>query len=549
MTTQGMEEDLIPVRMLNEIVYCPRLFYLEYVAREFVESHDTLDGLRVHQNVNRSSQRGLKSADDKSLVVRSMSLSSESLGIIGIVDLAEVTEDIMIPVEYKRGSPPNNPEQSWEPERVQLCLQAMLIEKNGYRADYGILYYAASKTRVRVQFTNDLRSSSLKAIEDAKRLRLSTFAPPPLRDSPKCPRCSLVGICLPDETNALRLSTQSNIRPIIPLGEDALPLYVVTPGAIVGKRDQTFVIRKDGEDLESARIGEVNQIAIFGGAQMSEPATRAALDAGIPIMHFSFAGWLSGITVPTNNPNVIARIEQFKAHGDPDRKAAIARSIVEAKIRNQRTLVRRSLGSEASSVLRQLAWIIDRVPKTNDVQELLGYEGLAARSYFDVFSRMLRTPMGFDTAGRNRRPPMDPVNALLSFLYTLLIRDATAAILGVGLDPAVGMYHTLRPGRPSLALDLAEEFRAIIADSVVLSVINTGEITELDFIRRIVGTNLTTNGRKSLISAYERRMSQSIRHPLFGYTISYRRILGVQARLLSRAISGEIERYPAFTTR
>jgi CRISPR-associated protein Cas1 len=535
--------------MLNELVYCPRLFYLEHVGREFVESHDTLDGSRVHQRVD--TPRAHPSAADLEVegVLTSFTLSSERLGIVGVIDVVEQLSDEMIPVDYKRGKPPPNPERSWEPERVQLCLQGMLLEEAGYRCDHGFLYFAGAKTRVRVEFGDELRARSLEAIADARRLRKQNVPPVPLRDSPKCPRCSLVSICLPDETNALRTADAAPPRPLIPLEDDALPLYVVTPGAMVTKRDETLIVRKDDEVLETVRLGEITQIALFGGAHMSEAAMRAALDSEIPVLHFSFGGWLSGMSVPPAQRNVLGRIEQFRAFEDPARSLPMARAIVEAKIRNQRTLVRRSLGNAASAELRRLAWVVDRVGKVRELGTLLGYEGWAARVYFSVFGRMLRNPMEFDLAGRNRRPPKDPINVLLSFLYALLVKETTAAVLSVGLDPAVGMYHAIRPGRPSLALDLAEEFRPLVADSVVLSVVNTREIDERAFVARGNGMALTIAGRKTMIEAFERRLGQTVTHPIFGYTISYRRIIYVQARLLARAITGELERYPAFTTR
>lgn len=535
--------------MLNEAVYCPRLFYLEYVGREFVESHDTLDGSRVHQRADTA--RGTLSASDLGIdaVLTSLTLSSPRLGIVGVIDVVEQLSDEMIPIDYKRGKPPPIPERAWEPERVQLCLQGMLLEDAGYRSDYGFLYFAGAKTRVRVDFTPELCERALQAIADARRLMQANVPPPPLKDSPKCPRCSLVGICLPDETNALRDRAAVPARPLIPLEDDALPMYVVTPGAFVSKRNETLIVRKDDEILDTVRLGEVTEIALFGGVQISEAALRASLDAEIPVLHFSFGGWLSGMTVPPAQRNVIGRIEQFRAFDEPARALPIAKALVEAKIRNQRTLVRRSLGQSASAELRRLAWVVDRVGKVKTAEALLGYEGWAARTYFDAFARMLNDPMGFDIAGRNRRPPKDPINVLLSFLYALLVKETTAAVLAVGMDPAVGMYHTIRPGRPSLALDLAEEFRPIIADSVILSAVNTGEIVDGAFIARGAGMALTTAGRKSVIAAFERRLAQTVTHPIFGYTISYRRIIHVQARLLARAISGELERYPAFTTR
>jgi len=191
--------------------------------------------------------------------------------------------------------------------------------------------------------------------------------------------------------------------------------------------------------------------------------------------------------------------------------------------------------------------------KTDEASSLLGIEGMAARTYFSAFNGMLKNNAGeswsFDFNGRNRRPPLDPVNALLSYAYALLVKDITVTLLAVGFDPYLGFYHTLRYGRPSLALDLMEEFRPIVADSVVLWIINNRVLADEDFIKRGRMVALKAEARKKFISAYERRLDALITHPVFGYRISYRRVLEVQARLLGRFLTGEIGEYPSFRTR
>lgn len=184
----------------------------------------------------------------------------------------------------------------------------------------------------------------------------------------------------------------------------------------------------------------------------------------------------------------------------------------------------------------------------------MGYEGAAARLYFEQFTTMIgasnaRLAAEFDANGRNRRPPRDPINCMLSFCYSLLVKDLVATCIGVGLDPYIGVLHSTRFGRPSLALDLQEEFRPLIGDSVVIQVLNNGEVREKDFVVRSRGVMLTTEGRRSVIAAYERRLDTEIRHPKFGYKISYRRVMDVQARILAATIIGELPSYIPMTTR
>jgi CRISPR-associated protein Cas1 len=199
-----------------------------------------------------------------------------------------------------------------------------------------------------------------------------------------------------------------------------------------------------------------------------------------------------------------------------------------------------------------------RAEQAEDLETLLGIEGSAARVYFGEFAGMVKPdddpeapPSGFsfDFEGRNRRPPRDPVNALLSLAYSMLAKDLTIACYAVGFDPYLGYYHQLRHGRPSLALDLMEPFRPLIADSAVLSAINTRMVTERDFVRVGESVALTPGGRKGFFRAYELRMDSLVTHPLFEYRVSYRRLLEIQARLLARVVEGEIGAYPVFVTR
>jgi CRISPR-associated protein Cas1 len=228
--------------------------------------------------------------------------------------------------------------------------------------------------------------------------------------------------------------------------------------------------------------------------------------------------------------------------------------MVAGKIRNGRTMLRRNARVRSEAVLGSMQSSAKQALVAGSFEVLLGYEGAAARAYFSVFSTMLRDeltlpgePFAFE--GRNRRPPKDAVNALLSFAYALLVKDLTAACFAVGLDPYVGVYHRPRFGRPALALDLAEELRPLVCESIVINAVNNGEIKPSHFVVRAGGVALTAEGRRVLIRAYERRLDVQVRHPLFGYKISYRRLLDVQTRLLAAYLMGEVPNYTAFETR
>lgn len=541
--------ELLPARMVNEYVYCPRLFWLEYVEREFQESYDTVDGERVHRRVDRP--RGELPEDIAAMRAEatSVELSSERLGVVAKIDLVRADGDAVVPVDFKRGKAPNAQNGAYDPERVQVCLQALLLREAGYRCDLGRLYYAASKTYVDVPIDDALVAQTHAAIESARGISARTFIPPPLVDSPKCPRCSLNAICLPDETNALRDREPATVRPFAAPADDSIPLYVLEPWARVGVRGEVLEVRNDDGVQAEVRLLELSSISLFGNAHISSQAMRAALMRDIPLFYLSYGGWLNGYARSANDHSLDLRIAQHRAVADEDAALALARAFVIGKIKNQRTMIRRSRGAAAKGALQALALLSHRAERAANAGELLGFEGAAAQRYFEEFGEMLNVGTGFEVHGRNRRPPTDPINALLSFGYSMLAKEALAAVIAVGFEPGLGLYHRVRAGRPSLALDLMEEFRPLIVDSTVLTLINTREIRAAHFDRRGRAVLLTGEGRKIFIGAIERRLRSVVTHPVFGYSVSYRRALNVQARLLARAIQGDISGYPPFTTR
>ncbi|WP_447972935.1 CRISPR-associated endonuclease Cas4g/Cas1g [Nitrospira sp. Kam-Ns4a] len=555
------EEPLLPVRMLNEFAYCPRLAYLEWVQGEFADSADTVEGRFHHRRVDRSPQRrgaqdeGEVAGEEEAVHQRSVWLSSDRLGITAKIDLVEGVGTSVAPVDYKRGKRPHVDKGAWEPERVQLCAQGLILRDNGFECDGGFLYFVGSRERVAIAFDPALIERTLALIAEMRRMARENRMPPPLVDSPKCPRCSLVGICLPDEVGWLSQAHGDGDAPprrLVPARDDALPLYVQQPGAWVSKSGECLKIMDHETCLGEARLVEVSQVVLFGSVQVSTQAVQELCRRGVPISYLSTGGWFYGMTVGLAHKNVELRRRQYAAAADPGRCLVLARRFVQVKIANCRTVLRRNHAAAPETVLRDLKHDMQRAGAAASLEELLGIEGTAARRYFAEFAGMLKGGPGgwrFEFEGRNRRPPRDPVNALLSLAYAMLAREWIVTLQAVGLDPYLGFYHQPRYGRPALALDLMEEFRPLIADSVVLTAINNGEVRDTDWIARLGAVALTPEGRRRFIETYERRMGQEITHPVFGYQISYRRVLEVQARLLGRYLLGEIPEYPAFVTR
>jgi CRISPR-associated protein Cas1 len=292
----------------------------------------------------------------------------------------------------------------------------------------------------------------------------------------------------------------------------------------------------------------------MGNVQMSTQAVQALCEAGVPICYFSQGGWFYGITSGLNTKNVFTRKAQFRLAEQEWFATAFARKLVAGKIRNQRTMLQRNHVEPEPAALAGLKRLADAAEQAGGLDQLLGIEGAAARIYFGAFAGMIKAEnggdgFGFDFDGRNRRPPRDAVNALLSLAYSVLAKDLTVACYAVGFDPYVGFYHQPRFGRPALALDLMEPFRPLMADSAVLSAINTRMVTPVDVVKAGPAVALSPNGRKGFFRAYELRMDSLITHPIFEYRVTYRRLLEIQARLLARYLDGEISEYPVFVTR
>lgn len=547
--------ELVPARMLNEFVYCPRLFYLEWVEGLFEDNADTAAGSLAHERSDRGGGRMPEpdeSEEGWTGEARSVTLDAPQLGVVAKMDLVEAEDGTVSPVDHKKGRPRDDG-TLWEPDLFQMAAQVLVLRENGYRCERGYISYRETRTRVAVEVDEPLERDIRRALLELRRVAAAEQAPPPLVDSPKCPRCSLVGICLPDETNVLR-ALQARPRRLIATRPDAAPLYVVEPGAVVRLAGGRVEARKAGEVLASLREIDVSEVALFGASAISEPALRQLAGQGVPITHFSFGGRFQALTTGLEPNNIELRIAQFRHADDQDACLALARKFVAAKIRNGRVLLRRNGGERMADAVRELqrlARLADRAP---EVETLLGIEGAAAREYFrsftDLFAaRTAREGLSFDFERRSRRPPRDRVNAVLSFLYALLAKECVLAVRRVGFDPLLGFFHRPRFARPALGLDLMEEFRPLIAESVLLTLVNGMRLTPGDFVERAGAVSLTASGRRAVLSSFEHRMSTEVIHPTFHYRVVYRRALELQARLLAAALLGDVPEYRPFVTR
>lgn len=593
--TQGELEPQppLPVRRLHNFIYCPRLFYFQWVENIFQENADTVAGSHVHRNVDAPS----KLEDPKELGVpegaklRSLRLESESLGLIAVVDIIEGGPDGAEVIDYKRGSARRDGEgerMAKEPDAIQVAAHALLLREQGINAVRGAIYYAADKRRVPVEFTEELFEKVKKAIADAKHVASNGTCPPPLKNEARCLYCSAYPVCLPNESlwwskrrkvtepegqlqfifagsaqekvrdqilEALDFAAESTdkeptLQPPRPSGDDGEVLVVQSPGAQIGQRGDELLVSVKGEEVRKLPGQQVRSIYCYGAVQITAQAVSTCLELGIEVSYFSPAGRFLGMLGGLPASGVDARRGQYRLFELPGARLQLAREIIRAKIHNQRVMLMRN-GDVPDRAISLMANFRDATDSARDLTGLMGIEGNAGALYFGQFESMLkqRENWKFDWCGRNRRPPRDPVNALLSLGYSMLAKELTGVCYSVGLDPFLGFMHQPRYGRPALALDLMEEFRPLIADSVAISLINRGELGPEDFIHSANGTFLTDKGRRPFWEAWFRRLDAEVSHPEFSYKMAYRRMLEVQARQLWRFVRGEALTYHGFTTR
>lgn len=570
------DESLWPARNVAEYAYCPRLFYYMEVEGVFLPSADTEKGVAVHRRVDRPSEekRGREEPDDpdKPRKVRSLTLTNAVLGLTATLDLAEITGNLAVPVEYRKGRPkratmippPEDPgeadnpplsyPEAWPTDRVQVGFQAMLLREAGYTVSEAIIYYAEEKLRLKLQ-VDDALIAEAKATLDAAKSCAHGSRPLPLVNDPKCLGCSLQPICLPDEVNQQRAAdTSDEITPrkIWPPRDEGIHVVGQTHGMKIGVRGLSMrVSDKDGKTVREVPLANVESLSLLGSVQISTQAVQVLADRGIPIAYLSAAGRLVAMIDPLDSVSATVRRAQIKALERPKTCLDLARALVSAKISNQRTLLLRNHAALPDGVSDQLAAEAEAAERGGTMDGLRGHEGKAAALYFHHFSGMLKTPLGreFDANGRKRRPPPDPVNSCLSFAYSMLTHECTAALRLARLEPSIGAYHVSRPGRPAFALDLMEPFRPLISDSIAISAFNRGELTEGHFYRTAAGCAFTDAGRKAFFGAYGRRMDTKVTHPVFEYRLGYRRMLVLHARMIAAWLVGEIPSLAFLTTR
>lgn len=546
------------VRYLHNYAYCPRLFYYQWVENIFQENADTVEGSHTHRNVDKPS--ALRDPSYLGLPegaqLRRLKLESARLGLVGVIDIVEQTGQGLMVVDYKKGAAWRNEKGERivkNPDAIQMAAYALLLKENGQAVGGAAVYYAAEKRQVAVPLTDDLYARCESLLAEAKAVANAGKCPPPLAGDPRCLYCSAYPVCLPGESAFWAASDKQAAeikQPPRPDNDEGEVLVVQTPGAKVGHQGGHFVVTVNGGAIRKLPAHQVRGIYLYGPVQVSAQAVHACLELGVEVAYFSPAGRYLGMVQGLPASGIDARLGQYRMFYNEQLRLMPAREMIRAKIHNQRVLLMRN-SENAGQAAAELERLRDQAEKAETITGLMGIEGLAAAVYFSRFAAMLKCDPEITSRfdGRNRRPPRDPVNALLSLGYSMLCKELTGICHAVGLDPFVGVLHQPRYGRPALALDIMEEFRPLIADSLAVSALNRGEIGLSDFIISADGVHLNENGRKAYWEAYFRRMDTEVTHPQFGYKMQYRRMLEVQVRQLWRLFRGEAGKYYGFTTR
>jgi CRISPR-associated protein Cas1 len=328
-------------------------------------------------------------------------------------------------------------------------------------------------------------------------------------------------------------------------------LYLVEQGATLRKEGDLFIVTKGSETLQKVPAAKVEQVVIFGNVNVTTPVIHYLLCQGIDCVFCSSTGRYHGRLLSTESKFGLLRQAQLQAASSTDTKVAIARQILRGKLCNLRTMLMRYLrqgaGEDVSEAVEGLRRNIEKLSQVSDISSLQGIEGYSSTLYYNAFKSLLKYDLGF--RARVRRPPRDPVNSLLSFGYTLLVYAAQAAVRTVGLDPFIGFLHTTEYSKPSLALDIMEEFRPLIVDSVVLRMVNNRIIQEGDFEQasdREGMVRIKPEGIKVFLQQYEERMQTVIINPVTNTRADYRRSLELQARQIARLVTGQQESYMPF---
>ncbi len=538
--TPAVQQETIRVSALHAMAYCRRLYYLEEVEQLYTQDAAVFAGRRLHIE--------LEAQEDEEW--EELFLESVELGLRGRVDALRTREGQTIPYEHKRGRSQrdeNKQPQAWQSDRLQILAYACLIEAAlGISIQEGRIRYHADRVMVKVPLDDAGRAEVRSAINQARLLRGSTHRPPITDNERLCAACSLAPVCLPEEARLAHDRAWQPIR-LFPEDDDRQILHILEPGTRIGRTGEQLKVTRKNQPIEKIPARQIAQLVLHSFSQISTQALYFCAEQDIGVHLVSGGGRYLG-SFDSRQGSIQRRIRQYAALSDVEQCLRLAKQLVICRGQGQRKFLMRGqrgveeVPQELRDAIAQMKAVLKQIPTVASLESLLGIEGNLAALYFGALPHLLSesVPPEMRFNHRNRRPPRDRFNALLGFGYALLLKDVMNAILTVGLEPALGFYHQPRTQAPPLALDLIEIFRVPLVDLPIVGSINRGQwdVNE-DFEVRGQQVWLSDAGRRKFVTLYERRKEETWKHPMTGYSLTYRRLLELEVRLLEKEWSGE----------
>ncbi len=557
MAEKTTDEPLIRVMALHALAYCERLFYLEEVEEIRIADANVYAGRRLHEKI------------DKGPDIYTLELANDKLGIRGKVDYVRRKNGRLVVYEHKKGRSKGG-KDAWPSDRLQaLAYTLLLAEHSGEEIKETRIRYHADNKLIKIPVDAEQAAIEVSnAVKRAKELRASLERPPVTAPERLCRTCSLAPVCLPEEERFIR-SEKVKIQRLFPVDDDRRIIHIVEQGASLRKDGDQIVVYLPDKTKKALPGKMISELVLHGNVQISTQCIHFCAANNIGVHWLSYGGRYVG-AFSEGAGGVQRKNRQFQALQDPLFKARLSARLCQAKVENQlRYVLRLTRGKQQEKrgpevekglgsmrfELKQLAGINNNLeqmtanvkPNADDerykqaVDTIRGHEGQAGRKYFALLPSVLQLkPSDFlHFEGRNRRPPRDPFNALLSFGYALLYRDCVAALLNVGLDPAFGFLHTPRSAAYPLALDLMDLFRVILWDVPLIGSVNRKQWSKEDF--QVTGKQvwLNSDGRRKAIALFESRKQEKWKHPVLDYSLSYARTIELEARLLEKEWAGE----------
>ncbi len=519
-TARNLTLDLIEGKDFLQFLYCKRSHYLSVAVPQETdlpkpESNKPLAHSKKHHAL------------------------LEDLGLEVTFFTREFTPKELTLVVYSKSYEPQQTQtdaQPWDSDWNEAWLAYVAAKELRLIVSHVEFHYVGSESPISKEVNLIPPLEAQKWVTELRDSLALKAMPDPLEDSPKCVRCRFVEVCLPMEMEKLKKGgvTESEsefegLKRLYPLHPQKMPLHIREQGSYVSLKQGMVVIKSKRSDPTEVLLKDISSVLLHGAIQVTTPCLTALVESKVPVLFLTVGSWVKAVVCGFQHGYMPIRLAQAKLWEDDALKVSLSKKIVLQKIKNSINLLRRR--SETNELIQIMNSLSKDLAGATTLSIVMGIEGAAAAAYFQQFKCHLSPQCEFDFNGRNRRPPLDPINAMLSYGYSLLLADCVVACLAAGLDPELGFFHSYRTGKPALALDIMEEFRAAVVDSLVLGLSNNRVFGKEDFLITELGCSFLPESKKRFIAAYEEKLNSEMVHPFFGYSVSFRRIIELQFRI------------------